>query len=198
MAPANCGATTEALFEARRGIAFVGSYGHAPNVDAARVLVDEIMPLVWSHLPGLPCLLVGSDMPDRVRRLAGPHVELVGHVADLGSLLERVRLTAAPLRFGAGVKGKVLDSLAAGVPCVMSPIAAEGLALPPTLQALVGQGTHQMAQLIVRLHECAKTHQEAQQSGLALVEGRHGEAMIDEVLRAAITGPTPLAFTMAG
>jgi glycosyltransferase involved in cell wall biosynthesis len=97
------------------------------------------MPLVWRDAPQIECLLVGSDMPDAMRDLARQGVVLVGAVADLGSVFDRVRLTVAPLRFGAGVKGKVLDSLASGVPCVMSPVAAEGLALPPALQDLVGQ-----------------------------------------------------------
>jgi hypothetical protein len=59
-------------------------------------------------------------MPAAVRRLAGPGVLALGQVAELAEVFDRVRLTVAPLRYGAGVKGKVLDSLAAGVPCVMS------------------------------------------------------------------------------
>ena len=98
------------------------------------------MPLVRQTNPAITCLLVGADMPDPVRRLAGPGVEVVGRVGDLGEqVFDRVRLTVAPLRFGAGVKGKVLDSFAAGVPCVMSEVAAEGLVLSPVLRALVGE-----------------------------------------------------------
>ena len=106
-------------FAARNGVAFIGSYTHAPNVDAAHWLVEAVMPLVWQTEPDLACLLVGSDMPEAVRRLARPGVLALGQVADLGEVFDRVRLTVAPLRYGAGVKGKVLDSFAAGVPCVM-------------------------------------------------------------------------------
>ncbi len=195
MAAAHPGA---APFRARRGVAFVGGYRHAPNVDAARVLVDEVMPLVWNQLPGLPCLLIGSDMPDRVRRLAGPHVELVGQVAELGPVLERVRLTVAPLRYGAGVKGKVLDSLAAGVPCTMSPVAAEGLALPAALQALVGQDVREMARLVVRLHEDEEAHRAAAEAGLAFVDGFHGEAQVDAALAAVLDHRTSPCLALAG
>src|SRR5207237_638608 len=80
----------------------------------------------------------------------------------------RVRLTVAPLRYGAGVKGKVLDSLAAGVPCVMSPIAAEGIALPPTLQDLIGQDAAQLASRILQLHSDAAENRAAAEAGLAL------------------------------
>jgi hypothetical protein len=66
-------------------------------------------------------------MNESVRGLAGPDVEVVGQVPDLSGVLGRIRLTVVPLRYGAGVEGKVLDSFAAGVPCVMSSVAAEGL-----------------------------------------------------------------------
>ena len=144
------------------------------------------MPLVWDRLPGLPCLLVGSDMPDRVRRLAGPHVELVGQVAELAPVLERVRLTVAPLRYGAGVKGKVLDSFAAGVPCAMSPVAAEGLRLPTALQALVGGDAREIARLVLRLHEGEEAHRAAVEAGLALVDGFHREAQVDTALASVL------------
>ena len=113
-------------------------------------------------------------------------------------MLERVRLTAAPLRYGAGVKGKVLDSLAAAVPCVMSPIAAEGLALPTALQALVGQDVQQVARLIVRLHEDEQAHRAAVEGGLMLVDGLHREARVDAALEAALAIRTRSPLAMAG
>jgi glycosyltransferase involved in cell wall biosynthesis len=173
---------------ARRGVAFIGGYGHAPNVDAARWLVEEVMPLVWRDDPSISCLLVGSDMPDAVRRLAGPGVEVLGHVADLGSVFGRVRLTVAPLRYGAGVKGKVLESLAAGVPCVMTPIAAEGLDLPVSLRALVAEDAVGLAGLICRLHGDEATHGEAVGAGLALIREYHTEAAVVAALQQAVEG----------
>ncbi len=175
-----------APFEARRGLAFVGSYAHAPNVDAACVLAREVMPLVWREAPDMPCLLVGSDMPPRVRGLAGPGVEALGQVADLGLVLDRVRLTVAPLRYGAGVKGKVLDSLAAGVPCAMSPIAAEGLGLPTALQGLVGADAAALARIVLRLHRDEAAHRAAAEAGLALIRGGHAEAVVDAALGRAL------------
>ena len=124
---------------ARHGVAFIGNYAHAPNADAARFLVEEIMPLVWRHDRGIACLLAGSDMPESIRKLERTGVTVLDHVPDLSSVFDRVRLTAAPLRFGAGVKGKVVASLGAGVPCVMSPVGAEGMVLPASLAGLVGE-----------------------------------------------------------
>ena len=111
-------------------MAFIGSYGHAPNLDAAWWLIQEVMPLVRAQDDGIECLLVGSNMPDTLKSAVAPGIRPIGRIEDLSGLFDRVRLTVAPLAFGAGVKGKVLDSLAAGVPCACTPIAAEGLDLP--------------------------------------------------------------------
>jgi glycosyltransferase involved in cell wall biosynthesis len=183
-------------FAARRGLVFVGSYTHAPNVDAARWLVEAVMPLVWHADPDIVCLLVGSAMPDAVRRLARPGVVPLGEVADLDSVFNRVRLSVAPLRYGAGVKGKVLDSLAAGVPCVMTPVAAEGLGLPAGLRALVGEDAARLAALICRLHRSEAAHRKAVSAGRSLIRKNHGEAGVVAALRAAVEGRGWLAQRM--
>jgi O-antigen biosynthesis protein len=175
-------------FPARNGVAFVGSYTHAQNVDAACWLVEAVMPLVWQADPDIECLLVGSDMPQAVRLLACPGVSVPGHVADLAEVFDRVRLTVAPLRYGAGVKGKVLESFAGGVPCVMSPIAAEGLALPANLRALVGEDPAALAALICRLHRDADLHRKAARAGRAMIRANHTEVVVTAGLLAAIEG----------
>jgi glycosyltransferase involved in cell wall biosynthesis len=179
---------TSVPFAARRGVAFIGSYTHTPNVDAARWLVEAVMPLIWQIDPDIECLLVGSGMPDMIRRLAGPGVVVLGEVVDLGSVFDRVRLSVAPLRYGAGVKGKVLDSLAAGVPCVMTPIAAEGLALPAELQALVREDPALLAGLICHLHRDEAAHNQVARAGLAMIRENHNESVVTDSLRAAIEG----------
>ncbi len=172
----------------RHGVAFIGGYAHTPNVDAAHFLVDDIMKLVWARDGSIPCLLVGSDMPETVKRLAGPHVVVLGHVPDLGSVFDRVRLTVAPLRYGAGVKGKVLASLAAGIPCVMSPVAAEGIGLPMALQSLVGETEADMAALILKLHGDATACEAAGNAGRSFVAQHFSQAAVDARL-AAVVGP---------
>lgn len=137
----------------RRGVLFVGHYAHVPNVDAAFWLVREVMPLVWADVPDMPCVLVGSTMPPSIHALAGPQVQTLGHVQDLTPLYAQMRLGVAPLRFGAGLKGKVLDSFATGLPCVMTPIAAEGLTLPDILRPLVAADAAGLAQVILALQD---------------------------------------------
>jgi hypothetical protein len=176
-------------FAARRGVAFIGAYAHAPNADAAHWLVEAIMPLVWRTDPSITCLLVGTDMPRSVRRLARPGIVAVGQVDDLGaSVFDRVRLTVAPLRYGAGINGKVLASLAAGVPCAMSPVAAEGMPLCRMLGKFVGSDADALAALICKLHNDGIANGRAATAGLTMI-GRHFSAdAVTASLQAAIAG----------
>jgi glycosyltransferase involved in cell wall biosynthesis len=142
-----------AASDARHGIAFIGSYEHPPNRDAVAWLIDDIMPLVWQTAPHITCAIAGSGWPQHALQQLDKRITLRGFVPDLGAVLDNARLTVAPLRFGAGVKGKVLESFAAGVPCVMTPIAAEGIFLPQGAEAMMGDTAAAIAARIVALHE---------------------------------------------
>ncbi len=85
----------------RSGLAFIGGFAHAPNVDGAQWLVNDVMPLVWQDAPDIICLLIGSDLSEDLRRkLQRPGVDVLGRVDSLADIFERIRLTVAPLRFG--------------------------------------------------------------------------------------------------
>lgn len=177
---------TAVPFAERRGLAFIGGYGHRPNVDAALWLVDSVMPEIEAFGGSLPCLLVGSNMPDVLRNLQRHDVEPVGHVERLSAVFDRVRLTVAPLSFGAGVKGKVLDSLAAGVPCVCTPAAAEGMDLPQALLDLVGSTPVDLARSIRALHNDEALNRACSEAGLAYIADCTSETRVDALLSAAI------------
>jgi hypothetical protein len=113
---------------------------------------------------------------------------VLGHVPQLGEVFDRVRLTVAPLRFGAGVKGKVLDSLGAGVPCVMSPIAAEGIALPEALSSTVVPDAEAFARQILRLHQDAAPAATLAQAGRELIRERYSDAAVLYLMKAAVEG----------
>lgn len=177
-----------APFAERAGVAFVGSYGHAPNLDAAWWLLDQVMPLVWARDPTIRLLLAGSALPDSLRAhaesRAGP-VEVLGRLPDLGALWERARVSIAPLRFGAGLKGKVLDSLAAGVPAVCSPIAAEGMDFPPPLQAQVADTPPALARRVLQLHGDAGLNAEMRDAGLDFIAARFNADIVRTGMAAA-------------
>jgi GT2 family glycosyltransferase/ubiquinone/menaquinone biosynthesis C-methylase UbiE/glycosyltransferase involved in cell wall biosynthesis len=126
----------------RNGLLFVGGFGHLPNVDAAIWLVRDVLPLLEAVRPGIRVALVGSNPPEEITALGGGNIEVTGFVSD-AELEERyvsTRVVVAPLRFGGGMKGKVIESLRYGVPCVTTPAGVQGLAgteefLPPAPDA---------------------------------------------------------------
>ncbi len=139
-------------FAARRDMFFVGGFNHRPNVDAMRWYVEAIWPRVRERLPGARTYIVGADMPAEVRGLAGDGIDAVGHVPDLEPYLQGCRLSIAPLRFGAGVKGKITTALAAGVPVVATSIGVEGMHLEHGRDVLVADFADAFGDAIVRLH----------------------------------------------
>ncbi|NBP37268.1 MAG: glycosyltransferase [Betaproteobacteria bacterium] len=114
----------------RSFLIFVAGFAHPPNEDAAQWLVEQIMPRLWKRWPDLKLKLVGSNPTQKVKRLAQSGVEVTGYVSDqaLGALYNGAILAVVPLRFGAGVKNKVIEALAQGVPLVTTDIGMQGLA----------------------------------------------------------------------
>jgi glycosyltransferase involved in cell wall biosynthesis len=166
-------------------IAFIGGYRHPPNADAARFAAGSIMPLLRREAPGIELLLVGSHMPAEVSALAAKDIVPLGYVPSLDTVFEQVRLTIAPLRFGAGLKGKVLESMAAGVPCVMTSIAAEGLDLPDDLQWLVADEAQELAERVAALCRDDARHRRIAQGCQAYVAANYSSERIDALMREA-------------
>lgn len=177
---------TKVPFSKRAGIAFIGGYGHAPNRDATRWLIKDIMPLVRSRDPSILCYLVGSDMPDEIRNIVTEGIVPIGHLENLAEIFSRVRLTVAPLAYGAGIKGKVLESLAAGIPCVCTTVAAEGLELPTPLRAYVTDDPALLATSILRLHDDVGENERCSHAGLEFVATEFSESRLDGLMSQAV------------
>ncbi|MCH4090509.1 glycosyltransferase [Acetobacter sp.] len=170
-------------FERRHGVAFIAHYGHAPNIDAAKWLVGDILPLLWEQTPDIEILLVGSAMPDLIIQMGEiPGVQVLGHIADLDSFLRSVRLTIAPLRFGAGIKSKVLESWAAGIPCVATPIATEGMNLPVELQLSVASSAADLAKLVAKLYYDPEATASLAEAGQDYIRIRHSTDRVRSAL----------------
>ncbi len=106
---------------------FVGNFDYEPNQDAVRVLVERILPRVRSQAPAAKLQLVGVNPPDWMRALANEHIEITGEVPDVTSHLARATVFVCPLRYGAGLKNKVLEALAMCVPVVATPLSVDGI-----------------------------------------------------------------------
>jgi glycosyltransferase involved in cell wall biosynthesis len=160
-----------APFAARSGVLFVGGFRHRPNGDAILAFVRDVWPLVRGKL-AITLSIVGAEPPAELRALHNPAagVAVLGQVEDLGTLLAQCRLTVAPLRFGAGTKGKIVTTLAAGVPCVASPIAVEGMGLTDGVHVRVACTPEEYADAIADLHEDEPAWTALSDAGLTFAE----------------------------
>lgn len=154
----------------RSDLVFLGGFRHPPNVDAALFFASEVMPLLRRAGSGLRLHLVGASPPPAIQELAGPDVIVHGHVDDLDALLASRRIAVAPLRYGAGVKGKVLTMLGAGVPVVGTAVAAEGIGLRDGITYLRAEEPAEFARAILELHRSDELWQ-----SIADAAHRHGE-----------------------
>jgi glycosyltransferase involved in cell wall biosynthesis len=128
---------------------FVGNFGHPPNGDAVRFLVSEVLPAV-AH--DVRLRVVGHGAAEALRDLErSSRVEIVGPVADVRPHLASARIAVAPVRFGTGMRGKVLEALAMGRPVVTTPLGAEGLGARPGQDLLIAEGARETARAIQRL-----------------------------------------------
>jgi glycosyltransferase involved in cell wall biosynthesis len=139
-------------FESRRDFLFIGGFEHTPNVDAMLWFCAEIMPEILKELPATTFHIIGSKMPESVRALAGDRVITHGYVENVDRFFESCLLSVAPLRFGAGVKGKVNQSMSFGVPVVSTSIGAEGMHLTHEKNILLADNPREFAQQVIRLH----------------------------------------------
>ena len=142
-----CGQT----FAGRADLLFIGGYGHPPNSDAIRWIASEILPRLRQVMPDIR-LHVFGDMPDTARRELGtPGLELHGRVTDLTPWMDSCLASLAPLRFGAGVKGKINLSMSHGLPVIATTIAVEGMQLSDGINVLIADDAAAFADAVLRL-----------------------------------------------
>ncbi|MCF8816004.1 glycosyltransferase, partial [Xanthomonas campestris pv. campestris] len=155
-------------FAQRRDLVFVGGFRHPPNVDAVQWFISAIFPLVRAQLPDVVFHCIGADVPAALQLLADetPGVQLHGYVPDLVPYMDTLRIAVAPLRFGAGVKGKINLSMAHGQPVVGTTCAVEGMHLHDGEDVCVADEADAFAAAIVRLYQDAALWQRLADNGL--------------------------------
>ena len=130
---------------------FVGNFNHPPNVDAARVLIEELYPRLCDRHGELEVALVGAGPPEWLRARASERIHVTGFVPDLAAMLQAATVFIAPLRHGGGMRLKVLDALAAGKATVGTSLAFEGTGVEHDRHVLVADDTDAMCAAVERL-----------------------------------------------
>ena len=139
-------------FAEREGLLFIGGFRHPPNTDAVLWYGNEILPRIRERLPGVKTYIVGMEPPPAVAALAAEDFVVSGYVHDLAPYLTGCRVSISPLRYGAGVKGKVNHAMSYGLPVVATTPSIEGMHLTPGEEALVADDPDSFADAVVRAY----------------------------------------------
>ena len=174
-----CGHT----FGNRKGLLFIGNFIHSPNVDAIRWFLQGVFPELRRRLDGVRLNVIGKHLPKELRKLARDDVLFLGHVRDIEPYLQRCRLSVAPLRYGAGVKGKINMSMSYGLPVVSTRIGCEGMFLQDGVDVLVADDAQAMADAVCRLYQDESLWTRLSQAGIDNIDRHFSFAVAEETVR---------------
>lgn len=149
---------------------FTGNYDYPPNLDAALRLAREIFPRVKQVVPEARLYLVGSNPPDALRAFAGDDIAIPGRVPDLRPYFECSLIYVSPLRLGAGIKNKVLETLAMQTPLVATPLSCDGIPVEPGKHVLLANTDDEFVAQILTLMRTPRLREALARNGRQLVE----------------------------
>lgn len=152
----------------RHDLVFVGGFGHPPNLDAMEWFIGDVFSILRARLPQVQLHVIGAGAPDSLKALAAsqPGVQMHGFVEDITPYMDGARIAIAPLRFGAGVKGKINLSMAHGQPVVGTTCAVEGMHLQAGRDVLVADTAEAFADAVARLYQDPQLWQQLSDAGL--------------------------------
>jgi GT2 family glycosyltransferase len=153
-------------FARRRDWLFIGGFQHTPNVDAVLFFVHKIYPLVSEHLPDAKFYIIGDKAPPEIVALATERIIVAGWQRDIRPFFDSAKLSVAPLRFGAGIKGKINQSMGFGVPVVATTLAVEGMPLINRKDILVADEPEDFAQALIELYESEELWKRVSENGI--------------------------------
>lgn len=144
------------LFKSRSGIVYVGGFDHKPNVDAVKFFVRNIMPILRKKDKAIVFYIIGSHPPKEILAMQSPTIKVIGFAEKLDPILNNMRVMVAPLRYGAGVKGKIVTAMSLGLPVVSTQIGAEGMGLTHKKNILIANDPNLFAQNVLDLYKNVK------------------------------------------
>ena len=161
-------------FEERFDFVTIGNFRHEPNLDAVLYLKKTIWPLIKSKLPQTQLHIYGAYPNDKVLQLNNEKEGFLikGHAEDVDAVMQNSRICLAPLRFGAGLKGKVIDAFKNGTPCVMTSIASEGIFELMETADCVLDNPKDFAKMAILLYKDASEWQFHSNEGFKLINER--------------------------
>lgn len=173
-------------FSERAGLCFVAGFSHKPNQDGLMWFVQSILPEILARDPSIQLHIVGSNMPEQIRALVSPNIVVHGWVKSLEPIFERVRVSIAPLRYGAGFKGKVATSLSHGVPVVGTRVSFEGTGLKSSEGILAADAPAAFASAVLQVHDNEALWTKMSFQAIERCETLYSKSAAEEVFRSLL------------
>jgi GT2 family glycosyltransferase len=171
-------------FALRRDWLFIGGFQHTPNIDAVLFFLRRIYPLVSEHLRDAKFYIIGDKAPPEIVALATERIIVAGLQRDVRPFFDSVKLSVAPLRFGAGIKGKINQSMGFGVPVVATSLAVEGMPLTNRKDILVADEPEDFARALIELYESEELWNRLSENGIKKTRAMYSVDVAREKLRA--------------
>ncbi|HEX8096567.1 MAG TPA: glycosyltransferase [Pyrinomonadaceae bacterium] len=170
----------------RDGLLFVGNLHHRPNSDGVHYFVKEIFPLVREAVPGIKLAVVGANVSPEIAAHGSEDVDVKGYVPDIEPLFQAARVFVAPVRFGAGIKGKIGDAMSYGLPVVTTSVGAEGFGITDGEEALIADGPREFAEAVIRVYRERGLWQRLSDKGYRHIEESYTPRAVGEIINAAV------------
>ena len=169
-------------FETRNDFLCIGNGKHAPNIDALVWLKKVIWPLIRKALPEAQLKVYGAYLPQHIKQMHNPKQGFLvqGWAVDKDEVFQEARINLAPLRFGAGIKGKLIDAIQNGTPSVTTPIGAEGMHDGLDWSGAIAEDAERFAQAAISLYQDEKQWKQAQKNGIEIVNQLYGNEKLSK------------------
>ena len=181
-------------FEARKDLLFVGNFNHTPNEDAVIFFSKEIFPKIAAQIPDIKFYIVGNNPTDKVKALISEKIVITGWVPEIKPYLEKCRVSVVPLRYGAGNKGKVGETLSHGVPMVSTSIGAEGMNIVNGVHSFVTDKPEQFAEYVIKLYEDKDLWKKFSTQGKTLIASQYSSKLMRQRLQYILNFSTRESF----
>ncbi len=180
--------TSWKTFEERADFVFIGGGKHAPNIDAVKCLKTTIWPLIRKQLPEVKLHIYGAYLPQQIIEMHNPATGFLvhGRAEDVNEVMQSAKVSLAPLRFGAGIKGKLLSAMQNGTPSVTTTIGAEGMHGILDWNGYVENDHTAFVEAAFRLYTTELTWQNAQDQGKTLINTLYAKASLENLLVAQL------------
>jgi O-antigen biosynthesis protein len=176
-------------YSQREGVIFLGSYNHKPNIDAVRYFIKQIYPVLKEKLSGIQITLAGDNPPKEIQEYASKHsnVAVPGFIEDIREILRSQRVAIAPLRYGAGMKGKIGEYMCCGLPCVTTSIGAEGMSLHNQIHVLIEDDPDRFAKSVVELYNNKLLWEKLSENGIEYIKGNLSSDLVGKKIDKALS-----------